>query len=1130
VTHGQVSHCWNASTCHTLNEQGEVVNKHSVEWSRLLKCVIAALMVMNCYAAAQVANTSTVLGTVTDSTGAVAPEATIQLRNVDNGQTYKIQSDVSGEFRFLTVPVGQYELTAEKTGFAKTVHSAFAVHAAEPVHIDVVLRVGAVTEQVTVTGGNLPVVNTLTANEGNTITGQQVNSLPLTNRVFTQLMSLEPGVSQPVMNDISPGFGSNSSIDFSVNGVRDDENNLLIDGVRNADTFGGNAFVAPNLFAISEVRIENNDYTATAGRSAGAQVNLISRSGTNSFHGNVFEFFRNDVLNAANRFSTSKAENRYNDFGYDIGGPIKKDRIFFFWSQEWRRILASGGPVITVAPTQAERNGDFSASAVQPVDPNTGNPFPANIIPANRIDPNAQLLLQTYFPLPTPNYNLQGFNFISEVPNYTRWREELVRIDAKLNNKLNLFGRYTQDSALLSNPYGLFGENPFPNVGGSTQDFPIYNWSVHLAYTPRPTLITELSVGMYFANDKSLVNGPLSSKNRAPGLTLKEVFPLNELDRIPSMFFGTGYAGIVEQWFFHNDAFSIPIQSETTWVRGRHTVRFGAVFTPEGKSELANPSSNNTNGTYNFFGNFSNNAMADFLLGLASNYTETALDPFGKYRWYNLEPYAEDQIKVRNNLTLTAALRYEWFQPEYEKHNLFGAFDPAFFNPANAPMVNPDGSIVPNSGNPLNGIIVAGHNTFPGANSSPYGNALFPSHNRAFAPRLGVSWDPFSDGKMSIRAGYGIFFDRWGSYSQFGAFSPPFNNSVNISNTSLSNPGGAPGTVFPAALNAPLAPWKYPTVQKWSLSVQREVARDTSASLAYVGTRGTHLLGYFDLNQGRPNADVASFNISPDSVRPYQGYSGITAWANIFDSNYHALQASLVHRLKDGLSFQTSYTYSKTLTNNSGPNATVASFPQDSHNFQAEYGPADFDRTHILTLNYSWELPLFRRATGLKKSLLGGWQLSGITVFQSGAPLTVALFGDQAGVGSYNERVDQVGNPFQAGAITANPGCIAPTQVRTLSNWFNPCAFAIQPLGTFGNERRGALRGPHYQNWDMGLAKNFALSESIGLQFQAEAFNVFNHPNWGTPDLYADDAPDLFSTVNSATSPRILQFSLALKF
>lgn len=1078
---------------------------------------------------AQVADTGTMLGTVTDSTGAVVPGVSITLRNPESNLTYKTVTDESGEFRFLTVPAGSYELTAEREGFKKVVHSSFAVHAAEPAHVNVVLQVGAVSEQITVTEAP-PVVNTVTANEGNTITGQQVNSLPLTNRVFTQLMSLEPGVSMPVVVD--PGFGSNSSVNFSVNGVRDDENNLLIDGVRNADTFGGNAFVTPNLFAVSEVRIENNDYTATAGRSAGAQVNLVTRSGTNKFHGDVFEFFRNNIFNAENLFATSSQEDRHNDFGYDVGGPIKKDRLFFFWSEEWRRIVVNSGPVITVAPTALELEGNFSQSLIQPIDPTTGQPFLNNTIPPGRLDQNAQLLLATYFPQPTPNYSLDNlYNFISQAPNFTRWREESMRIDAKLTDKWSLFGRYTQDTNLLSNPYDIWGDNPFPYVGGSTQNFPMYNWAVHVTYAPRPTLFTEFSVGMYFANDKSLENSPLSSKNRAPGLTLQQVFPLDELDRIPTMYFGYPYAGIVEQWYFHNDAFSIPFQSDTTWIHGRHTIRFGAVFTPEGKSELANPSNNNTNGSYTFLGELTGNPLADFLLNYASSYSETALDPFGKYRWYNLEPYVEDEVKLRRNLTLTAALRYEFYSPDHELHNMLGGFDRNLYNSADAPTVNPDGTIVPNTGNPLNGIIVAGHNTYTGASSSPYGDALFPSHKHAFAPRLGLSWDPFSDGKMAIRAGYGVFYDRWGSYSQFGAFNPPFNSSVNIFGTSLDNPGGATGTIFAAGLNTALAPWKYPGVQKWSLNVQREVAPDTSFSIGYVGTKGTHLLGFYDMNQGQPNANVANGNISPDSVRPYQGYGQISGYATMFSSNYNALQASLIHRLRNGVSFQASYTYSKTLTDNPGPNgsAYTSTWPQDRYNIRAEYGPADFDHTHMLSFNYSWELPFFKHANAATKAFLGGWQVSGITVFQSGAPLTVTLPNDQAGVGSYNQRPNQVGDPFQAGTIAANPTCAAPSQVHTMASWFNPCAFALNAVGTFGNEGSGVLRGPYFQDWDMGLAKNFALRESVGLQFQLEAFNVFNHPSWGQPNLSWTDGSPL-GAITSATSPRLVQLSLALKF
>jgi hypothetical protein len=1119
---------------------------YSVRWHFLLTLILAVSLINVC-AVGQVSDTSTVFGVVTDSSAALVPGVSVTLRNVDNGETYSVQTNQSGEFRYLTVPAGRYDLSAEKTGFSKIVRSSFNVHAAEPVRIDLVLKVGSLSEEITVSAGNPPIVNTVTASEGNTITGEQVNNLPLTNRVFTQLMSLEPGVFMPVVVD--PGFGSNSSVNFSVNGVRDDENNLLIDGVRNADTFGGNAFVTPNLFAVSEVRVENSDYTATAGRSAGAQVNLVTRSGTNQFHGNVFEYFRNNVFNAENYFSTTTSEDRHNDFGYDLGGPIRKNRLFFFWSQEWRRIVVNSGPVITVAPTALERQGNFSRSMIQPIDPTTGEPFPNNTIPPGRIDKNASLLLATYFPKPTPNYSLDNlYNYISAAPNYTRWREEMARIDFKINQKWSMFGRYTQDTNLLDNPYGLFGENSFPYVGGSTQNFPMYNWTVHVTYAPRGNLFTDFSVGMYFANDKSLENSSLSCKCRAPGLTLQQVFPLDELNRIPTTYFNYPYAGIVEQWYFHNDAFSIPLQTETTWVRGRHTFRFGAVLTPEGKSELANPSSNNTNGSYTFLGDLTNNPLADFMLGYASNYTETALDPFGRYRWYNLEPYFEDQVKLRNNVTLTAALRYEYYQPEHEQHDMLGGFDPALYNPANAPIVNESGVITSNN-NLLDGIIVAGSaSKYPGANSSPYGQALFPSHKRAFAPRLGISWDPFSDGKMAVRAGYGIFYDRWGSYSQFGAYNPPFNSSVDIFNTSLDNPGGTGGTAFPAGLNTALAPWKYPGVQKWSLNVQRQILPDTNLSVGYVGSKGSHLLGFYDMNQGQPNVNVANGNIAPDYVRPYQGFDQISAYATMFDSNYNSLQAELIHRLKNGLSFQFSYTYSKVLTDNPGPNGTVytSTWPQDSYNIRAEYGPADFDRTHLFSFNYTWETPFFKHGNALAKAVLSGWQVSGITEFQSGAPLTVTLPDDQAGVGSYNQRPNQVANPFQAGVIlnspvdechylvgqtdpnTGNPG-LAPAKLHNMASWFNPCSFAMNPIGTFGDEHTGPVRAPSFQNWDMGLAKNFAVRESMGLQFQLEAFNVFNHPSWGQPNMTWTNGSPL-GAITNATSPRLVQLSLVLKF
>jgi hypothetical protein len=1073
--------------------------------SRLILFLILLLCTAVC--SAQIKNTGTVLGRVTDPTGAIIPDATVTLRSVDTGAVLKIQTDSAGDYSFPVVPVGKYELTVGRTGFKTTVLRDIAVSAVENVRLNVTLELGNVVEQVTVEAV-APTVNSVTADLGDTVAGKQIQNLPISSRLFTQLIFLEPGVVSQ-NPESGGGFGSNSISSFSLNGVRSDQNNLQIDGVRNLDTFGGNAFVSPNLNSLQEFRIENNSYSAATGRSAGGQVNLITRSGTNEFHGSAFEYFRNDKLNARNFFASETPENRYNNFGYTFGGPIKKDKVFFFWSQEWRRIIESTGTRTATVATDAQRNGDFSALLPDRViqDPDTGQPVPGNIIPPGKIDGNAQLLLNTYFP--RPNFQSGALNFIASNPDTTFWREESARVDVRPTNSISLFARFTGDSAFLKNPFELFQRNVLPNVGGSIQDFPIYNGAFNVTYTPKPNLIAEFRWGFYKGNDKKLEHTADSNRNRAPGLSIPELFPFNEQNRIPSLEFSQGYAGITLPWPFHNYAYSMPFEGHFTWIKGRHTVRWGIGVTREGKGEVASATGNLTNGSFVFNGSATGDSLADFLVGRAFSYTETAEDPFGIYRWVNVEPYAEDQMKLKSNVTLTLGVRYAYFQPEVEKNNLQNFFDAKRFDPAKASVVGPDGLVVPGTENVMNGLVQPGPN-------DPFGRATINSQTGNFAPRAGLVWDPTSTGKMAVRFGYGIFYDRWGSFSQFSSTNPPFTQQVQVFNTLLSNPGQRPGggasekPIYPVALRTNITPWKYPQVQKWSAGIQYDLGHSLGAEVSYVGTKSTHLIGVLDTNQITPNSLVASGDISPNAVRPFPGFSSITTWGTNRNATYNGLQVSLRRRVGAGFAFQAAYTLSKTLTDASD----VWGGPQDSRNIRAEKGLAGFDARHVFIANYVWDVPLGKDTKGAAKAVLAGWQVSGITRFQSGSPLTVSAPGDVAGIGAGGQRPNLIADP-------SGP--------KTQLQWFNTNAFALPPPLTFGNEGVGVVRGPGINNWDVAVYKIIPLpTERLSSQFRAQFFNIFNHTQWsGVETSFGSGS---FGQVVGARSPRVIQLALELQY
>ncbi|MBO0800633.1 MAG: carboxypeptidase regulatory-like domain-containing protein, partial [Blastocatellia bacterium] len=436
---------------------------------------------------AQNFNNGTVMGTVTDTSGAAVPDAVVRLTRANPHLLRETRTDAAGNYQIQQVPPGDYQIEFEKTGFQKVQIGAINLSAAQQLRVDGQLLVGSVSETVKVEASAAQ-VDTASANIGTTVYGKQVQELALNTRSFTQLMTLQPGVSSQQAQQ--PGFGSNTSVPFSFNGAQTSSNNWTLDGGRNIDPYNGNNLSMVNLDAIAEVRIERNAYSSEYGRNGGAQLNVVTKSGTNDFHGTLFEFFRNDKLDARNFFSTQRPKNRYNNFGGTIGGPIKKDKLFFFISNEYRRIWQSTGTRTGIVPTDAQINGDFSATR-DINDPLTGLPFPGNIIPAGRIDKNAQALLRTYYA--RPNFSQGALNFTSSEPDGTDYVSGLARLDWKVKDNLTLFARYNIDSTRLISPYGLFASNAMPNVADSNESDIMRGANVSATWVINPNMVNQIT-------------------------------------------------------------------------------------------------------------------------------------------------------------------------------------------------------------------------------------------------------------------------------------------------------------------------------------------------------------------------------------------------------------------------------------------------------------------------------------------------------------------------------------------------------------------------------------------------------------------------------------------------------------
>jgi hypothetical protein len=1176
---------------------------------------IVLLVVTFCGAAW--AQNGSITGTVKDPSGAAVSGATVVVTSPERGITRKTTSNSAGEYNESALSPGSYDIIVTAAGFKKYEAKGVTLDVGEKARVDAPLEVGAITTEVIVQGENVAQVETQSSELAGTVTGKEITQLELNGRNFTTLVTLVPGVSNQTGMD-EPQVGINGSVAFSMNGGRTEYNNWELDGGDNMDNgSNGTLNVYPSVDAIAEFKVLTSNYGAQYGRNGSGTVEVDTKAGTKAFHGDAYEFVRNDAFNANNYFnSVALGGNgvvppyKKNDFGYTVGGPVyipgvynkDKQKTFFFWSEEWRRerVPASFNQVV---PYSAERTGDFSDLCLPtptpdcPIDPRTGSYYDGSQGPLP-VSPAATALLPL-IPVGTVDQpGASAYNTNITLP--TSWREELVRVDHNINDKNRVTFRYIHDSWNTIEPGPIWDSASFPTVQTGFNG-PGISVVARLTSTISPTLLNEF-VASYTTDHIAFHSVGAWQRPSSLNSEMGSLFNNGFGGKLPAISLSGGiYDGIAldpdgiwpEGPYNSNPTYTY--RDNITKIIGRHNLTFGAYLVAAQKNEL---SSVQVNGALTFSKSSplsSGNPFADLLLGNISSFAQGSnqLKFYNRYKIF--EPYFQDDWRITDRLTLNLGLRVSLFGTYRDRYHHAYNWDPSVYTAgiANATQVDGDGSItgtqgslVPGVGNPLLGLVQCGGTggtyNFSGFASSVVGGnsnaGCLKGHLFNPAPRVGFAWDPLGNGKMAIRGGYGIFFEHANgneadTEGMEGQTSPLLQTEsqnnipgyLNIGNTGLT--GIAP--VFPSSfLSIPnAAVWPY--MQQWHFDIQRELPSHTVATVSYVGSKGTHLGRQSDLNQLHPTpasqnpytagqaisaADCNSLtnvglpNVSgmvngtavtgqtainlqtacgndPNPYRAFLGISNITRLENKASSTYSALQVA-VRKSVGALNLTAAYTYSHSIDDSS--DRYDGSFV-NTYDPSANRASSNFDQRHLLNVGYVYDFPLFKKP-GVSHTLLGGWEWSGIFAFSTGTPLNVtnngATYGDNAGVGNgvgTGSYPDIVGDP------RAN---VPPRSQVTGNNYagyfYNPAAFVVPTGLTFGDVSRNYLRNPNRTNVDMGLFKHFAIKESAAFEFRAEAFNLFNHTEWGGPSASLGSGG--FLEIASAHLARVLQLGAKIIF